>query len=223
MRRVGAASAAVAVLALLAGCGAAADPVPTVEDVVAERRATMAEGEAARFAAFLEQSGDRVRELGLPSPRFQGLVDIALWDAVVTDCVEQFAPGITLARLEGGFRVLDPGPSGESAERIRWTIESCAAQHGMLDPRGFDAEPGPVERSWRHRDLIDRLLPCLRAAGLAAPVPPGAGEVDALHAIGGFDPYGALARDPRVERRAQALCPPAEALIEAHERRGEAS
>jgi hypothetical protein len=207
---------------LLDGCAIEAEPAPTLGAVLAERRATVDAAEAARHAAFLADSGGRLAELGLPLPAYQGLVDITEWDSVVTDCIERFDPGVRIARLEGGFQILDPDSATESIERIRWTIESCSAQHGLLDPEGFDSEPGPVERAWRYRDAVDRILPCLRAGGFPVPVPPRVGAPVAADPDGSapgaearpvWNPYARIAMEATGLDRAVALCPPSDTLL----------
>lgn len=200
--------AATLLLAALAGCAPAPAAAPALDAVLAERRAAVDEAEADRLAAFVAESGGRLTELGLPLPSYRGLVDIAEWDAVVTACIEGFDPGVQIARLEGGFQVLDPNSATESIDRIRWTIESCSAQYGRVDLRGFEGEPGPVERAWRYRDAVDRVLPCLRASGFPVPDPPRA------EALVGWNPYARIALEASELERARALCPPSSAVLD---------
>lgn len=203
-------------LAVLTGCAAAPASIVTLDDVTAERLAVLDAAERARFDAFLEQSGGRLDELGLPAPQFQGLVALDDVDAIVTQCIVTLNPRLQVARLEGGFTVTYFGTVGETYDRIRWTIDSCNAQYGVADLRAATT-PGTVEAAWRYQDATQRLLPCLRDIGVAVPSPPPAAEfVQRLGTPLEFSPFSLAAADPATLVRSVALCPPSSTLLEAH-------
>lgn len=183
-------------LAAVAGCSPTAPATPGLDDVIAERRAALERGERDRFDAFLAASGDRLDELGLARPTFQGLVPLEERSEVVTACIESFNPQLQVSRLEGGYTVNYFGVVGETHERIRWTIESCNAQFGTLDLGAREGAPGPLEARWRLHDTAARLEPCLRE-------------------------LGASTQDPSLlsaslAARVRALCPSSDVLIEQH-------
>lgn len=218
MRWVGFSCSAVAVAlaAVLSGCATAPSATVTLDDVTSERLAALDSVERALFDDFLEQSGGRLDELGLPVPQFQGLVALDDLDAIVTECIVTFNPRLQVARLEGGFTVTYFGEVGETYDRIRWTIDSCNAQYGVADLTAVTT-PGSVEAAWRYQDATQRLLPCLRRIGVVVPTPPA--EDLFAHHLGTpleFSPFSLAASDPATLVRSVALCPPSSTLLEAH-------
>ena len=214
MRRAGIPGLALIAL-LLGGCSAAPSAPLTLDDVVAEREAALEAVERERFEAFVAQSGGRLDELGLPLPQFQGVVALEEWDAVVTACIERLDPQLDVTRLEGGFSVNYFGVVGESYERIRWTIESCNAQYGIVDLRA-ESTAGVVEAAWRYQDATQRVLPCLRGLGATVPSPPSrVAYIEHLGTGREWSPYAMLGLDPGALVQAVALCPPSTLLIEA--------
>lgn len=205
---------ATAALAAVAGCASAPAAPLTVDDVVAERIAAIEAVERERFETFAAQSSARIAELGLPVPAFQGLVPLDDWDDAVTGCIQRLDPQLDVTRLEGGFSVNYFGVVGESYERIRWTIESCNAQYGIVDLRA-EGTAGVVEAAWRYQDATQRVLPCLRSLGATVPSPPSAvAYVEHLGTGREWSPYAMLGLDPAALVQAVALCPPSSTLIE---------
>lgn len=203
-----------ATIAVLTACASAPTVPLTIDDVAAERAATIESVERAEFDAFLEQSGRRFDELDLPRPAFQGLVPLEERDAVVTACIQRLDPRLDVARLEGGFTVSYFGTVGESYERIRWTIEGCNAQYGVADPSVMPVA-GVVEAAWRYQDATQRVLPCLRRIGVPVPSPPG--EVAYVEDLGTgreWSPYALASADPATIVRAVAICPSSSTVLD---------
>lgn len=206
----------IALVALVSGCAAPAAAPLTLDDVTDERLAVLAAAERERFDEFVQQSGGRLDELGLPAPQFQGLVGLDDVDAIVTQCIVTLNPRLQVARLEGGFTVTYFGTVGETYDRIRWTIDSCNAQYGVADLRAA-TRPGAIEAAWRYQDAVQRLLPCLRRIGVVVPTPPT--QEDFVQRLGTaleFSPFSLAAADPATLVRSVALCPPSSTLLEAH-------
>ena len=171
-------------VALTAGCATAAAPAITVSDVLLERESAAEAQSRAVFDSFLVENAPRLEALQLPRPEFQGVVEPERWGEAVILCVESLDTDVRVSRQEGGFGVNYFGLPDGAYERIRWTIESCMVQYGLLAEL---PPPGPVEVAWLEQDATQRLLPCLRGLGLSAPPVPTAEAV-----------------------RAAALCPPTE-------------
>ncbi len=204
------------VVAFVSGCAATAEAPLTLDDVTSERLAVLAAAERDRFDDFLELSGGRLDELGLPVPQFQGLVALDDIDAIVTQCIVTLNPRLQVARDDGGFTVTYFGTVGETYDRVRWAIDSCNAQYGVADLRAATT-PGAVEAAWRYQDATQRLMPCLRRIGVVVPTPPA--EDDYVRRLGTpleFSPFSLAAADPATLVRAVALCPPSSTLVEAH-------
>ncbi len=207
---------AIAIVVMVSGCAAAPSAPFTLDDVTSERLAVLASAERERFDDFLEQSGGRLDELGLPVPQFQGLVALDDLDAIVTQCIVTLNPRLQVARLEGGFTVTYFGTVGETYDRIRWTVDSCNAQYGVADLRAATT-PGAVEAAWRYQDATQRLLPCLRRIGVVVPTPPAEDVfVQQLGTPLEFSPFSLAAADPATLVRSVALCPPSSTVLEAH-------
>lgn len=212
MTRVVPVAAVGLLLAALAGCAPAPAAAPTVDAVVAERRALLESAERERFDAFVASSSARIAELGVPVPTFQGVVARDEWPAVVAACIDRADPRIRADRDDERLTVAYFGMVGEDYDRSRWAIESCSAQFGVLDAR-TRLEPGPIERAWLHHDAARRILPCLRGAGLPAPTLPAPDELLDADGVPTWSPYAALGDDPAALMRALALCPPSAALV----------
>ena len=207
---------AIAVAVVVSGCAAPAAAPLTLDDVTSERLAVLSAAERERFDDFVQQSGGRLDELGLPVPQFQGLVDLDAIDAIVTQCIVTLNPRLQVARLEGGFTVTYFGTVGETYDRIRWTIDRCNAQYGVADLRAATT-PGTIEAAWRYQDATQRLLPCLRRIGVVVPTPPTQDAfVQQLGTPLEFSPFSLAAADPATLVRSVALCPPSSTLLEAH-------
>ncbi len=198
---------------LVSGCAAAAPAAPTLDDAVAERRAALEAAERERFDAFVASSSARIAELGVPVPEFQGLVAREVWPDAVAACIDRADPRIRADRVDDRLTVSYFGMVGEDFDRSRWAIESCTAQFGVAEPREL-RQSGPVERAWRFADAQQRLLPCLRAAGLVVPSLPSSEEFgQRLETTAAWNPYALLAADPAALQRALVLCPPSERLL----------
>jgi hypothetical protein len=150
--------------------------------VLLERELAAEAQSRAAFDAFLAENADRLDALQLPRPEFQGVVEPERWGEAVITCVESRDTDVRVSRQEGGFGVNYFGLPNGAYERIRWTIESCMVQYGLLAEL---PPPGPVEVAWMQQDATQRLLPCLRGLGFSSPPAPTAEAV-----------------------RAAALCPP---------------
>lgn len=161
-------------VALTAGCATDAPPAVTAGDVLLERDLAAEAQSRAVFDAFLDENADRLDELQLPRPEFQGVVAPERWGEAVIGCVEALDTDVRVSRQEGGFGVNYFGLPDGAYDRIRWTIESCMVQHGLL---AEPPPPGPIEIAWIERDTTQRLLPCLRGLGYSAPPPPSADAV----------------------------------------------
>lgn len=210
-----AAAVAVGLATLLAACATTPEALLTVDDVIAERIAEQEAVGRADFDTFLAQSGGRLDELGLPVPAFQGLVPVDDWGAAVTACIERLDPQVEVSRLEGGFSINYFGVVGESYERMRWTVESCSAQYGVVD-RVAGVSAGVVEAAWRYHDATHRVIPCLRGIDAPVPTPPSAvAFVEHLGTGREWSPYALASLDPAVLLRAVSLCPPSSTLIAA--------
>ncbi len=160
-------------VALTAGC-ATATPGVSAHDVLLERELAAEAQSRAVFDEFLAENADRLDELQLPRPEFQGVVEPERWGEAVIACVESRDTDVRVSRQEGGFGVNYFGLPDGAYERIRWTIESCMVQYGLLAEL---PPPGPIEVAWLERDAAQRLLPCLRGLGYSAPPPPSADAV----------------------------------------------
>ena len=171
-------------VALMTGCATAAAPAVTAYDVLLERELAAEAQSRAVFDAFLDENADRLEELQLPRPEFQGVVEPERWSEAVIGCVESLDTDVRVSRQEGGFGVNYFGLPDGAYDRIRWTIESCMVQYGLL---AEPPPPGPVEVAWLEHDAVQRLQPCLRGLGLSSPPAPTAEAV-----------------------RAAALCPPSD-------------
>ncbi|MBX9470588.1 hypothetical protein [Microcella sp.] len=171
-------------VALTAGCASAAAPAVTAHDVLLERELAAEAQSRAVFDSFLDENADRLNELQLPRPEFQGVVEPERWGEAVIGCVESLDTDVRVSRQEGGFGVNYFGLPDGAYDRIRWTIESCMVQYGLLAEL---PPPGPVEVAWLEHDVVQRLLPCLRGLGVSTPPAPTAEAV-----------------------RAAALCPPSD-------------
>jgi hypothetical protein len=135
--------------------------------VLLERQQAI-EGESLReFEAFLAANADRLDEVGLPQPTFQGVVEPERWGEAVIGCVESLDTDLRVSRQEGGFGVNYFQVPDATYERIRWTIESCMVQYGLPTPE--QPPPGPVELAWMRHDEMHRWLPCWRALGYSVP------------------------------------------------------
>lgn len=151
---------------LLTACATAA-PAVTAHDVLLERQQAI-EGESLRvFEAFLAENADRLDEVGLPQPTFQGVIEPERWGEAVIGCVESLDPDLSVSRQEGGFGVNYFQVPDATYERIRWTIESCMVQYGVPTPAS--PAPGPVELAWMRHDETHRWLPCWRSLGFSVP------------------------------------------------------
>lgn len=158
-------------VALTAGCASPVVPAITANDVALERELTAEAQSRAVFDAFLDENVDRLDELQLPRPEFQGVMEPELWGEAVIQCVESLEAEVRVSRQEGGFGVNYFGLPDGAYDRIRWTIESCMAQYGLL---AEPPPPGPIELAWLEHDTTQRLLPCLRGLGYSVPPPPSA-------------------------------------------------
>ncbi len=197
----------------LSGCSITAPAAPSLDDVVAERRAALEAVERERFDAFVSSSSARIAELGVPVPEFQGVVTREIWPDAVAACIDRADPRIRADRVDDRLTVSYFGMVGEDFDRSRWAIESCTAQFGVAEP-GRLRHSGPVERAWRFADAHHRLLPCLRAAGFVVPSLPSSDEFGERHGTDrAWNPYALLAGDPAALQRALALCPPTERLL----------
>lgn len=125
----------------------------------------------AMFDAFLAENAERLDALQLPRPEFQGIIEPERWSEAVITCVESLDTDVRVSRQESGFGVNYFGLPDGAYERIRWTIESCMVQHGLL---AEPPPPGPIELAWIRQDAAQRLLPCLRGIGLAETQPTSA-------------------------------------------------
>lgn len=161
-------------VALTAGCAPAATPAVTAHDVLREREFAAEAQSRAEFDLFLDENADRLDELQLPRPEFQGVIEPERWGDAVIGCVESLDTDVRVSRQEGGFGVNYFGLPDGAYDRIRWTIESCMAQYGLL---AEPPPPGPIEVAWLEQDATQRLLPCLRGLGYSAPPPPSADAV----------------------------------------------
>jgi len=202
---------------ILAGCSAAPAPPLTLDDVVAERNAAREAVERQRFDAFVEQSSQRLGELGLPLPEFQGVVALRDWDTAVAACIDSLDPRTDTTPIAGGGIAIDYfGVVGDAFERSRLVIESCDAQYGVAEA-GAPSVRGAREVAWRYQDATQRVLPCLRDIGAAAPSPPSAIAFSEHLGTGReWSPYALVAVDQATLARAVALCPPSAAVLEAH-------
>ena len=160
--------------ALTAGCTTEVAPAVTADDVLLERELAAEAQSRATFDAFLDENADRLAELQLPRPEFQGVVEPERWGEAVIGCVESLDTDVRVSRQEGGFGINYFGLPDGAYDRIRWTIESCMAQYGLL---AEPPPPGPIELAWLERDTTQRLLPCLRGLGYSVPPPPSADAV----------------------------------------------
>lgn len=205
------------VVLVTTGCTPPAPDAPTLDDVVAERRAALEAAEREKFDAFVASSAARILDLGVPVPQFQGVVARDVWADAVAACIDAADPRIRADRVDDRVTVSYFGMVGERYDRSRWAIESCTAQYGVVDsPRSLPA--GPVELAWRFDDARARLVPCLRAAGLATPpLPSSAAFADAYAANTPWDPYSLVRGDSGALQRAVALCPPSSQLLAARE------
>ena len=193
---------------LVGGCSADPRSALTVDEVVAERAAALEAIERAEFDVFLGNSSRRFADLGLPLPEFQGVVAPDEWDSAVTACVVRLAP-----QFDGRGPVTYFGVVGEPFERTRWVLEGCIAQFGVADGQAAPP-PGAVEIAWRYQDATQRVLPCLRAAGVVVPSPPS--EADYVAVFGTereWSPFALTAANPAGLTRALALCPPSSSLL----------
>jgi len=204
-------------VAMLSGCAAASAPPLTLDDVAAERAAARETLERQRFDAFVEQSGGRLDELGLPLPEFQGVAALRDWDSAVAACIDRLDPRAdTTPVAGGGFSIDYFGVVGDALERSRLVIDSCEAQYGIAEA-GAPPARGAREAAWRYQDATQRVLPCLRDIGAAAPSPPSAiAFIEHLGTGREWSPYALVAVDQATLSRAVALCPPSATVLEAH-------
>jgi hypothetical protein len=208
-------TAAIVAIAL-AGCSAAATPPLGLDDVVAERAAAREAPERQRFAAFVERSSDRLIDLGLAVPQFQGMITLDDWADTMVTCVSQSAPTLDIVPTDDGYTVNYFGVVGDDYERSQLTLESCKAQYGVDDP-AVELLPGAVEAAWRYQDATQRVLPCLRHIGAAAPSPPNLVAFrEDLGTGREWSPYALVVDDQATLARALALCPPSASVVQAH-------
>jgi len=161
--------AGVLVALAVAGC-APLSTRATVTDVAVERSRLIEAESLARFGEFIEVNGARFDELDLEVPQYQGIVSAERWGDEVAACVERFNDSVRVTQQDGGIGVSYFGVVGDSYDRIRWTIEGCTAQYGIVSEER--PAPGPVEVAWLYDDTVSRLMPCLRGLGVSPPSPP---------------------------------------------------
>jgi hypothetical protein len=202
---------------IVAGCSATPAPPLTLDDVVAERNAAREAVERQRFDAFVEQSSERLNELGVPLPEFQGVVALRDWVSAVATCIDRLDPRADTTPVEqGGFSVDYFGVVGDVFERSSLVIESCDAQYGVAEA-GAPLVRGAREAAWRYQDATQRVLPCLRYIGAPAPSPPSSvAFIEHLGTGREWSPYALVAADQATLARAVALCPPSASVLQAH-------
>ena len=198
---------------LLAASGCASTPASlSLDDVVAERASAVEALGLQRFTEFVTLNGARFAELDLEVPKYQGVVSAEQWAFKVGDCVERIDAGVGIAQQGGRVSVNYFGSVGDTYERIRWSVEGCVAQYGIIDAEAVVA--GPVEADWLYDDTVVRLIPCLRALGISTPSVPPRAEFAASVAAG--DPWYpvSLAVPAAQHDRVSAVCPSAPRELE---------
>lgn len=202
--------------------GACAAPPPTsgavaVDDVLVARERQAERFGRERVERLVQSEGRRIAELELPAPAYRGTLPEEQWAASTEECIREQVPRVSSAALRVdasgelvGWSVRPLAQPGDS-ERLALAVRVCAVRYLPSIPGlgGIDE----VERAWWSEDARTRFLPCLRRAA-AGPVPmiPEDGLAELAAQGRPWDPLRSL--DLPAQRRAAALCPPGEVLLE---------
>ncbi|KQV26670.1 MULTISPECIES: hypothetical protein [unclassified Microcella] len=216
-RRAVAARSAVAaslLLAALAGCASpTAAPAVTIEDVVAERSATI----SAQWRAAVAHSTRFVRErwpeaeLEIAFDRWVPVEDI---DEARAACLsETLGREVTVTEASGLLQV-GPGPVSEPVWRAPVADIGCGLSvqpWSSLYPFG-----GPVERQWVREQLLIELPACASSLGARLIVPDVDAAIDgaiyptsvgrSVSAMQSVWPHVEIVGDPTAQARVRAQC-----------------
>lgn len=216
MRRLGAATASVVLVAGLAACAPSGErAVERLDDVMQQRDAAILEvhdDTIGRVAGFLRNTWGPVT---LPDESIVALVTASEWGPAMARCIGQLGfPGVQPA--DGGER-LDFSGVTVSGPRENYEIDvatyRCYARFPVRTR--IDERVNAVEAPWAYRVVVETQLPCIAADGHAVPPVPTAQQyADLWRTDDAFDAFAAIT-DPAARARASERCPDPLRMLEA--------
>jgi hypothetical protein len=211
-----AAVASLLLVAVVAGCASpAGEAQNSLAETVRDRDRVAAESfelDLQRAARYLR---DRWGPVTLPETSIERWVGASEWAQTMSDCLED--EGVVGARpADDGERVDFSGVTAEGPRELFLADVAVLVCQSRYPSRGwYTAEVADIEGPWAWQYSREVLVPCLLASGYRPPSLPSESEfVDQWGAVDAWNPFVALARDPVLEQRARAQCPPPEALLE---------
>lgn len=215
-RRVAAAAASLAALALLAGCASPAGATTvSLSAVVTERDRASAQSHQEGMARVAEFLRDRWGPVALPDESIVRWVPDGEWAGEIARCLSDAGfPGATAA--DGGQRVDFSGVRTEGTRDLYLVdvaIYVCQTQYPVLS--WYEDQVAGIEAPWAYSYVVGVQVPCLLAAGYRVPaVPERAAFLESWRGDDGWNAFALIAADPIQEQRARAQCAPPEVLLE---------
>lgn len=201
---------------MMVGCSAAPAPsTQLLERTLVERdRIAVAahESSTARVAIYLR---DKWGPVPLPESPIARWVAANDWAPTMARCIAEAGyPGVLSAddgeRLDfSGLRVVEPRELFE----VDVAIFDCQSQYPVR--AWFEGAVRDVEAPWAHDYTLDVLVPCLMAAGHVVPPVPAVEQFRLTWRTDEqFDPYALISDRLSARVRAEATCPPPDAVLD---------